>query len=216
MQSAAPVQAATVDAFGTLVHLADPVPRLRAALREAGVEATPEATAAAFRAEVQHYRPRSHTGRDQGSLAALRHDCVRVFLDELGSSLAPAVFVDDFIAALEFEVLPGARSALEELRALGLKLACVANWDIGLHAELARLGVTEVFDAVLTSADVGIPKPAPAIFEHALAVLAVTPSRAVHIGDEELDRHGAIAAGMRFEPVPLTTLPARVADLVVA
>ena len=44
------------------------------------------------------------------------------------------------------------------------------------------------------------PKPAPVIFDRALAALGVSPSEAVHIGDEELDAEGAARAGMRFEP----------------
>ncbi|MGI9658242.1 MAG: HAD-IA family hydrolase, partial [Gaiellaceae bacterium] len=100
------------------------------------------------------------------------------------------------------------------LRLLGLKLACVANWDVGLHAELERLRLAELFDVVLTSADVGAPKPAPLIFERALDELEVSAHAAVHIGDEQLDRDGAAAAGMRFEPIPLSTLPERLADRV--
>ena len=143
----------------------------------------------------------------------LQHECVAVFLDELGAPVDPSSFVDAFMGALEFDLLPGTRDALVELQRLGLKLACVANWDIGLHAELERLGVSELFDAIVTSGDVGVPKPAPAIFEHALRAIAVESGSAVHIGDEESDRQGALAAGMRFEPVPLVTLPVRIGRL---
>ena len=209
MKPAPLLEAVTVDGFGTLVCLDNPLPRLQAALRDLGVEADRDQLAAAFRAEVHHYRPRSHEGRDRASLDALRRSCVAIFLGELGSDLAPDAFLEAFMGALEFDVVPGARRSLEELRRLGLKLACVANWDIGLHAELERLELAELFDVVLTSADVGAPKPAPLIFEHALIALDVAASAAVHIGDEQLDCDGAVAAGMRFEPVPLSTLPAR-------
>lgn len=211
MSDATPIRAVTVDGFGTLLKLDDPVARLQEALHDAGFETDMETTARAFAAEVHHYRPRSHQGRDPASLAALREECVGVFLREAGAPTTPDAFVEPFMAALAFDPVPGAREALRELRELGLKLACAANWDIGLHAELGRLGLGELFDLVLTSAEVGAPKPAPVIFERALSALGVEPAAAVHVGDEELDRRGAQAAGMRFEPVPLSTLPARLA-----
>lgn len=213
MSEATPIRAVTVDGYGTLLRLADPVERLQAALRRAGFETDAETTARAFEAEVHHYRPRAVRGRDPASLAALREECVGVFLRAVGAPLAAPEFVEPFMAALEFDPVAGAREALLELRELGLKLACAANWDIGLHAELDRLELSGLFELVLTSAEVGAPKPAPVIFERVLATLGVEPAAAVHIGDEELDRRGAHAAGMRFEPVPLSTLPARLAPV---
>ena len=214
MTSPPSLRAVTVDGFGTLVHLADPIARLNAALRSTGTEASSDAIGNAFAAEVAHYRPRSYRARNATTLVTLRQECVSIFLDELGANLDPATFVAPFMSALQFDLVPGARTALEELRASGLRLACVANWDVGLHQELERLGVAELFDIVVTSADVGAPKPAPLIFERALNSLGVQPEAAVHIGDEKLDSEGAAAAGMRFEPVPLSSLPARIVDQV--
>jgi putative hydrolase of the HAD superfamily len=90
-----------------------------------------------------------------------------------------------------------------------LPLAVVANWDIGLHEHLARLGMTERFVAILTSAEAGAEKPDPRIFGLALERLGVRPEEAVHVGNEDVDRLGASAAGLAFEPVPLATLPDR-------
>ncbi len=209
MQLVAGLEAVTVDGYGTLVELADPVGALQAALEHAGHHAEGDRVRDAFHAEVRYYRPRSHEGSDKASLARLRHDCVAVFLEELGVSLEPDSFVEAFMEALDFGLVPGASAALEELRAAGLRLACVANWDVGLHAELERLDVSECFDVILTSADVGSAKPAPLIFERALTALDVAADRALHIGDEAVDEQGAAAAGMHFEPVPISTLPAR-------
>ncbi len=47
------------------------------------------------------------------------------------------------------------------------------------------------------------------IFRVALERLGVRPEEAVHVGNEEADRLGALAAGLAFEPVPLATLPDR-------
>jgi putative hydrolase of the HAD superfamily len=196
-----PVDAVTIDAYGTLVGLRNPVPALRGALRTRGVDRTDEEVAVAFRAEVDYYVPRSHEGRDEATLALLRRDCAQVFLDA-----AKAVHVDAgefapaFVGSLEFEPLPGAVEACEELRRRGIPVAVVSNWDVGLHEHLHRLGLDLV---VVTSADVGAAKPDPAIFLHALQRLGAEPSRAVHVGDSPADEEGARAAGMAFRPAPL-------------
>jgi len=199
----------TVDALGTIVTLRDPVPALQDALAAQGVERDPDAVAAAFAAEAAFYIPRSHEGRTPESLAALRRECAAVFLAELGTPLDPDGFVDDFLAALVFEEIDGAGAALDRLRAMGLRLACVANWDMSLPDTLARAELAEKFDAIVSSAEAAAPKPNPAPFLVALGRLGAVPSRALHIGDSEADRLGAAAVGMRFALTPVSTLPAR-------
>ncbi len=199
------LDAVTVDGYGTLLHLVDPLPALRRALAEHGIEQPEDAVATAFKAEVAHYRPLSHTGRDAASLAALRLDCAGVFLAALGDPLEPAAFVDDFIGALAFMPIPGAGETVARLKARGLRLAVVANWDCALPEHLEQAGLHGLFDTVVTSARAGVAKPDPAIFRLALDELGVEPDRALHVGDEPLDEEGARAAGLRFLPAPLAT-----------
>ena len=201
----AEVDAVTIDAYGTMLHVRDPVPALALALARQGVSSQPEAVRAAFLAEVRHYRPRSLRGRDEASLAELRRECVGVFLGALAAPLDPAAFVGEFVAALEFELLPGTAEALDALRARGLSLAVVSNWDCALPGILERLGIADRFDAVCVSAIVGAEKPDAAIFAEALRRLGVEPGRAVHVGNDEDDESGARAAGMRFAPAPIAT-----------
>ena len=201
--------AVTIDAFGTLVELVDPVKPLRRALAVQGYEREEAAVERAFAAEAKVYVARSHEGRDEETLARLRRDCAAVFLEELGVPLEPAAFAPAFVAALEFRLLPGTVQALDRLQAASLRLACVTNWDYTLPEHLARLGVASRFQTVVTSAEAGVQKPDPAIFRLALARLGVEPSRVLHVGDSEADRLGARAAGLAFAPVPLATLPER-------
>jgi HAD superfamily hydrolase (TIGR01509 family) len=190
------VDAVTIDAYGTLLTLIDPVDKLRELLPEHESEAIRRA----FEAEGAYYLEHSHAGRDEPSLAHLHADCTAVFNEALGSALTP----DQYVGALEFEVLPGVREALARLRAHGLALAVVANWDVSLHSHLREHRVRDSFDAVIVSAELGVRKPDPAPFTAALEQLGVAPDRAVHIGDHPPhDEVGARAAGMRFEPAPL-------------
>ena len=60
----ADLDAVTVDGYGTLVGVADPVPALRRALAERGVERAAKTVRQAFLAEVEYYRPAALRGRD--------------------------------------------------------------------------------------------------------------------------------------------------------
>lgn len=204
-----PVDAVLVDGFGTLVWLRDPVPALRSALADRGTSRSQDQVRRAFAAEVAYYRPRSHTGRDRATLAALRRDCVQVFLRDVRATVDIDDFIQPFMDSLTFELAAGAEAALAALRHHGLPVVCVANWDVGLHDLLEELGVTSWLTAVVTSAEARAEKPDPRIFRLALAHTGVEPHRALHVGDEEVDRRGAAAAGVQYAPPPLATLPSR-------
>jgi HAD superfamily hydrolase (TIGR01509 family) len=197
----AALDAVTIDAYGTLVRLTGPVPELQAGLAALGVERDAEAVGLAFAKESAYYREHSFEGHDDASLHDLRLRCVAIILEELGSDLDPAAFVDGFVSAMRFELLPDAGAALQKLRRHGLAVAVVSNWDVGLARHLDGLGLGDV--TVVTSAQTGVPKPDPAVFTLALELLGVRPSRALHVGDSDSDEAGASAAGMQFAPAPL-------------
>jgi putative hydrolase of the HAD superfamily len=203
------IEAVTIDAYGTLVTLRDPVPALRAALAGRGRDRSSAEVQRAFEIEVAFYVTRSHEGHDDAALALLRRDCARVFLEALG--IEDLVnFSSAFMSSLTFAEVPGARAACRELAAAGLRLAVVSNWDIGLHEHLEALGLDTLVDAIVTSAEAGAPKPAPAVFELALARLGTDAAHAVHVGDSSADEEGARAARLRFEQAPLADAARRI------
>ncbi len=204
------LEAVTIDAYGTLVTLRDPVPALRAALAERNVQRDDNQVRRAFDREVAFYLAHSHEGRDNTTLAQLRCDCTRAFLEAAGTELDPGDFVSAFMSSLTFVELPGARAACRALAAAGLLLAVVSNWDVGLHEQLDRVGLGSLMTTVVTSAEAGAPKPAPAVFALALAKLGVKAEQAVHVGDATSDEEGARAAGLRFEPAPLADAAKRI------
>ena len=90
---------------------------------------------------------------------------------------------------------------LEALRDRKLRLAVVANsWPDPprlVRRTLEELGVARRVDGIVLSSEVGVRKPAPAIFEQALAQLGVDPLEAVFVGDRLVeDVAGAAAVGM--------------------
>jgi HAD superfamily hydrolase (TIGR01509 family) len=204
--SAAELDAVTIDAYGTLVKLVDPVPALTAALAERDVVRDHETIVHGFRTEVAHYTKHSAEGHDEAGLAQLQRDCARIFLEAVGAELDAAEFAPAFASAMHFELLPGVMPALARVRSLGLELAVVANWDLTLRRMLDEVGLAEYFRVVVHAA----VKPAADGLLRALAALDVSASRALHVGDDAVDELSARAAGMHFAAAPL---PGAVAGL---
>ena len=94
-------------------------------------------------------------------------------------------------------LMPHAREVLEYLRPR-YKMYILSNGFSELQARKMRSGgIDHYFDGVVLSEDIGVNKPHPAIFEHALRVAGVTADRALMIGDNyEVDAKGAHGAGM--------------------
>ncbi|HET6657645.1 MAG TPA: HAD-IA family hydrolase [Gaiellaceae bacterium] len=207
--SGAAIDAVTIDAFGTLVELESPVGRLQAALAERNVERDEKSVAAAFASEVEYYLVHKGEGKDDESLLDLRRRCAGVFLEGVAPELGAEEFAPAFVDSLVFRPLDGVVDALARMRRAGLELACVTNWDVGIGEQLERAGLAHYLSAVVSSAETGAEKPDPRVFAEALGRLRVSPERAIHIGDDEADQAGALAAGLGFEPPPLATLPER-------
>ena len=199
MTAFAEIDAVTLDSFGTIVEFrGDVVGRLHRLAQGQSRERVERAAEAEFR----YYRAHAHEGRDDATLAKLHADCARVFSGAVGVPVDARAFN----AAFEVAVMPGVRETLRRLRARGLALAVVSNWDYGLHAQLRLAGLAPYFDTVVTSAEAGARKPDPRPLRVALERLGVAPGRAVHVGDHAPhDEVGAKAAGMRFAPAPLAT-----------
>jgi HAD superfamily hydrolase (TIGR01549 family) len=150
--------------------------------------------AAAFPAEMAYYRDHAHEARDAGSLADLRRRCAELLSREAGRPVS----VDEMMAAIRFTAFDDAAPALAAVRAGGLRAVCVSNWDYALAEVLERCGLGDAFDAVITSAGVGVRKPDPRIFEAALEAAGCAAEEALHVGDTPAeDIAGGRAAGIR-------------------
>lgn len=194
------VRAVLIDALGTLVELQPPGPRLRERLEElSGVDVGLEAAERGFAAEIGHYVAHHMEGGDRAGLEQLRDDCAAVMHDALGvEAIDRAAVRRAMVEALEFEAFADARPALEQLRALGLRLVVASNWDCSLPEWLDGAGIWQLVDGAVSSAAVGEPKPSPAVFRAALEIAGVEAGEALHVGDSlGNDIEGARAAGIR-------------------
>ncbi|MFL5954910.1 MAG: HAD family hydrolase [Gaiellaceae bacterium] len=98
-------------------------------------------------------------------------------------------------------VLGSAQALLHSLRSRGIKTGLVANsWPEParlLRQDVEAFGLTDLLDVIVFSDEVGVPKPQPGIFLHALEQLGVDPAGAMFVGDRlETDVQGAAALGM--------------------
>jgi putative hydrolase of the HAD superfamily len=192
-------RAVLVDALGTIVELQPPAPRLRALLADAGFEVSEERATAGIGAEIGYYLTHHLDGSSREALEDLRDRCATEMMKALElSGLDHPTARRAMMEALQFEPYADAAPALRALREAGLTCVIASNWDCSLPDWLGPPGLLELVDGVVTSADVGVAKPAPAVFERALEVAGVEPGEAVHVGDSlSNDVEGARAAGIR-------------------
>jgi putative hydrolase of the HAD superfamily len=91
----------------------------------------------------------------------------------------------------------GTPESLARLRSGGVRLALASNAERLFRTKLAELGITDAFDFIGISQEIGVEKPRPEFFEAILAALGVPAQRAVHVGDlYEVDVVGARSAGL--------------------
>jgi putative hydrolase of the HAD superfamily len=98
-----------------------------------------------------------------------------------------------------WQVVPGAIDLLAHLRRAGVLIVIVTN-NIVLEQrqKLARVGLDQYIDVLVTSEEVGITKPSPGIFTEALARVGARADEAVMVGDAwSTDIEGARAVGVR-------------------
>lgn len=87
---------------------------------------------------------------------------------------------------------------LEEVRRArrSVPVALLSNATSRLGADLERLGLSDAFDVVLNSAELGVAKPDPAVFAAVLARLDVTAGDCLFVDDSVRNVEAARAAGL--------------------
>ena len=94
--------------------------------------------------------------------------------------------------------VPGAMDLLERLRGAATVVVVTNNFTEEQRDKLRFLALEGLIDELVTSEEVGEPKPSPAIFREALRRAGCRPEEAVMVGDSwEIDVLGAAGAGIR-------------------
>ncbi len=98
---------------------------------------------------------------------------------------------------LDLPVHPDVPAGVRALRAAGLRLVTLSNGAAAVAEQLlARAGLREEFEAVLSVADAGIWKPAPAAYRHAATACGVDVSELLLVAVHPWDLDGAARAGL--------------------
>ena len=112
---------------------------------------------------------------------------------------------EEYFEALYAEfTLPGIWELYPEVRDIlptllpHYRLGVISNFDGRLHAILANLGLTELFDPIVISSEVGADKPDAWIFQQALTRARCAADHSLHVGDDpRADWQGAKEAGLQ-------------------
>ena len=203
------LEAVTFDFWNTLMYEPDGHLRGRrqdawlGILEEAGFACEREQLDAVFAASWERFTASWKAGQQLRAVEA-----AEAILDDLGFDLTADTrtqLVEAFTeAGNEAEILPtdGVGDCLEVLKGAGIRLGIIC--DVGmtpsttLRLHLDRHGLLGHFDHWSFSDEVGVYKPDPVIFRHALDGLGgVAPKRAAHVGDlRRTDIAGALGMGI--------------------
>lgn len=93
---------------------------------------------------------------------------------------------------------PDARPCLEMLRQAGYRIGVIANQPSVVREALERDGILEHFTAWVISEDLGLQKPDPRIYAHAVEQAGAEPAACAMVGDRlDYDVRPAGSVGMR-------------------
>jgi putative hydrolase of the HAD superfamily len=187
--------AAITDGFGSiLVELGYPLPseRLRQIVDRARVAMMTNDHLGPG-PEFAISKARAAERRDQLIEAILQGAAVRE--DEIAR--CRAAIQASLVTPRFFRLFPEVQEVLSTLRAAGLRLAVVSNWEPRLHLLCRGHGLEPYLEFVLTSEQEGFAKPGPRLFRRALELADTPPSQVVHVGDSyEHDVVGATNVGI--------------------
>ncbi len=186
------VQGCVFDAYGTLFDFASAA---------AGAPDVPAAKRGALTAlwrekQLQYAWLRSLQGR-YADFHAVTGDALDFALESLGLD-APALRERLMALYLELEPFPEVPGVLSELRRRGFKTAILSNGTPAmLETLIARAGLGDAFDAVLSADAVRVFKTHPSVYQLALDALGLPAAAISFQSSNGWDAYGASDFGMR-------------------
>ena len=154
----------------------------------------------------------------QGSVEHIVHSCESWHKAQTGL-LTPAAYWADVAAQLHIspaevrqleqdffsgDVLDAALiDYIRQLRQAGHTVGLLSNDSVALVDKLRRLGIADLFDPLVISAQIGVMKPSPAAYQVLLAKLARPAQAVIFVDDMPANCTGAAALGIhaiRYTP----------------
>ncbi|TDL46059.1 HAD family hydrolase [Microbacterium oleivorans] len=173
-----------------------------------GVTVTDAAIDAWFAAEAVYFE-QWRSGRI--GFAEQRRARLRELLPGLGVDLphddaALDALFERYLAAYRsaWKTFPGVRDLLDDLRRQGYRLGLLTNGSTAQQTQkLEALGLTDFFDVICISEQIGHHKPDPRAFAELVESLDVSGAECLFVGDDPVsDAAGARAAGLAALLIP--------------
>lgn len=204
------VRLISFDAGGTLVYPHPPVGEVYAeALIREGLPADSEAIETRFR---EAFRLAAAEPRGNISDDIEQTFWRKIVRHALGDACPPDHFEDiftwlwnEFASSRRWKVIPEAHDTIKLLRARGYRTVILSNADSRFRQVFGELRLSEHFEKLFISAELGIEKPNPEIFRHVETMTGMSGPSILHIGDSALHDGAAIDAGwqfLHFQPSP--------------
>ena len=201
------IRAIFFDAAGTLIKPSRRVGESYALVAEKyGIEVSPAAISERFRLSFDEAPPLAFPGATAANIAALERDWWKQLVWGIFEPWRPFERFEDFFAELfeyfaraeSWALYPEVPETIADLKARGLIVDVISNFDSRLVKILEGLGAAHWFEEIFISSRVGYAKPSRQIFEAALKKYGLSPDNAVHVGDSETnDIRGAANAGVK-------------------
>ena len=200
------IKAIFFDFYNTLVRFWPPLDQIQqAACQEFGFNIEPEALSYGYSiADVYFNRenelnPLASRSEEERLAFFARYE--QILLENAGLSvtldLASQIWHIAISVPKDFIAFEDTLESLDRLKSKGYRLGVISNLRRDMDQLCRDLGMAPYLDFCLTSADVGVEKPDPAIFRAALERAGVRPGEAVHVGDQpRSDLVGARGAGL--------------------
>jgi FMN phosphatase YigB (HAD superfamily) len=217
----APIRGVIFDFHATLVDARNAGSWIRAAWRHLGRPLEPAPLDARVFDDLADYLHRiwEHaTVLDPDSerdLSRLRHR--EVFARTVGQGpgvdpdLVEALYT---VMADQWVAFDDTEPVLRELKARGVRIVVLSNIGIDIRPCLERELLADLVDGIVLSYEVGVVKPHPEIFAHALRVLDLPAREVLMVGDSWQADGGGAALGIRTLILPRTPGPIHGLDAV--
>jgi putative hydrolase of the HAD superfamily len=131
----------------------------------------------------------------QISRAGWRESIAAALVERVGDLEGAERVVEEW-DAYRGEIVPEVLAFLADVRAAGIPIALCTNATDDVRADLERFGLGDAFDAVLSSAELGLAKPHPEFYAQACAAVDTPPRDCLFVDDQIRNVAGARAAGL--------------------
>jgi len=199
------IKAILFDAAGTLFFLTKTVGDHYAYVgREVGLDLDAQQLERAFHAAWQQMPRRpAIVGPRENDDKGWWHELVGRVFDQVAPSLSELdrdnffeVAYEHFAEAGVWQLYPEVPEVLKQLRPR-FQLAVVSNFDGRLRFIIQHLGISNYFNYIFISSELGADKPDPEIFLRAVTIMHLKADEVLHVGDDpERDWKAASAAGL--------------------